>query len=99
VVNKNVDELSPKYKKIVKEMNLLKGNINFTNEVLDNLNTPQEYEQNETISDLLDDLKAMEKKVFEWIENTQNEDVLGLCLLVNEDLQKTFDRQKSIKSG
>lgn len=99
MVNKNVDELSPKYKKIVKEMNLLKGNINFTNEVLDNLNTPQEYEQNETISDLLDDLKAMEKKVFEWIENTQNEDVLGLCLLVNEDLQKTFDRQKSIKSG
>ena len=32
---KRVSDLAPKYQKVVKEMNLLKGNINFTNEIMD----------------------------------------------------------------
>jgi hypothetical protein len=66
-VKKSVDDLPPKYQKIVQEMNLLKGNINFTNELLDGIRTKQELKDNDTVLDLLKALKEMENKLFELI--------------------------------
>ena len=40
-----------------------------------------------------------EPKLFEMIETIENEDVLNVILLVNEDLQKTFDRFTAIKNS
>lgn len=71
-------------------MNLLKGNINFTNELLDETRTKQQLKENETVLDLLKALKEMENKLFELIQTCENEDVMAVCLLVNEDMQKTF---------
>jgi len=64
-------------------MNLLKGNINFTNEIIDTIKNKDELRENDTLIDLLKALKDMEPKLFELIGNTENEDVLNLCLLVN----------------
>jgi hypothetical protein len=89
-VQKSVEDLPPKYQKIVSEMNLLKGNINFTNELLDSIRTKQELKENDTVLDLLKALKEMEAKLFELIGSCENEDVMAICLLVNEDMQKTF---------
>jgi hypothetical protein len=67
-------------------MNLLKGNINFTNELLDSIKTKQELKENDTVLDLLKALKEMEAKLFELIQSCENEDVMAICLLVNEDM-------------
>lgn len=98
-VKKSVDDLPPKYQKIIQEMNLLKGNINFTNELLDETRTRQQLKENETVLDLLKALKEMENKLFELIQSCENEDVMAVCLLVNEDMQKTFTRFKQIKNN
>ena len=71
-------------------MNLLKGNINFTNEIIDNCKGRADAKSNETLIDLLKALKEMEPKLFELIQSTEDEDIMAICLLVNEDMQKTF---------
>jgi len=80
-------------------MNLLKGNINFTNEIIDTMRSRDDLKGNDTLIDLLKALKEMEPKLFELISDTDNENILNLCLMVNEDMQKTFDRFKIIKDG
>jgi replicative DNA helicase len=83
---KKVSDLAPKYQKIVKEMNLLKGNINFTNEIIDNCTCKADAKNNETLIDLLKALKEMEPKLFELIQSVEEEDIMAICLLVNEDM-------------
>jgi len=81
-------------------LNLLKGHINLTNERLDTTKNRQELKENSVLIDLLKTLKEMEPKVFELIEkNDGDEDVMNCCLLVNEDMQKTFQRFKAIKNN
>ena len=80
-------------------MNLLKGNINFCNEILDNITSKAELKENDMLLDLMKALKEMEPKLFELIQNSQDEDIMAIALLVNEDMQKTFARFKAIKSG
>ena len=94
---KNVKNLAPKYQKVVSEMNLLKGNINFTNEIMDTCTCKADVRENETLIDLLKALKEMESKLFELIQSVEEEDIMAICLLVNEDMQKTFQRLKALK--
>jgi hypothetical protein len=96
---KNVMDLSPKFRKIVQEMNLLKGNINFTNECLDEIKSIEALKNNDTVTDLVKALKDMEPKLFDLIQSCEDEDIMAICLLVNEDMQKTFARYKAIKKG
>ena len=94
---KNVKNLAPKYQKVVSEMNLLKGNINFTNEIMDTCTCKADVRENETLIDPLKALKEMESKLFELIQSVEEEDIMAICLLVNEDMQKTFQRFKALK--
>ena len=59
-------------------MNILKGNINFTNELLDTCKHRDDLKANETLLELMQALKQMEQKLFELISNTENgnEDVV-----------------------
>ena len=78
-------------------MNLVKGNINFTNEIIDS--TRPGDKSNETLNDLFHTLTQMEPKLFGLIAQIENEDVMNACLLVNDDLQKTFKRYHAIREG
>lgn len=64
----------------------MKGNINMTNEMLDNCKSRQELKENTVVIELLKTLKEMESKLHEKIGNTDDEDVTACLLLVNEDL-------------
>lgn len=75
-----------KYKKLIGDMNLVKGNINFTNEMLDSMTPGPEAKQNETVNDLVKTLTDMEPKLFTLIGKVENEDVMNVCLIVNDDL-------------
>ena len=72
-----------KYQKLIGDMNLVKGNINLTNEIIDSVSPG---EKNETLSDLFNTLTAMEPKLFSLIGQVENEEVMSVCLLVNDDL-------------
>ena len=92
--------MSVKNQGIIKQLNLLKGNINLTNEMLDNTNSRQELKENSVLLDLLKTMKEMEPKIFDLIQNNDgDEDIMSCCLLVNEDMQKTFQRFKAIKNN
>jgi hypothetical protein len=75
-------------------MNLVKGNINLTNEIIDSV---QPGENNDTLNDLFNTLTSMEPKLFNLIGQIENEEVMSVCLLVNDDLQKTFKRYHCLK--
>lgn len=91
-----MNHLPRKYQKLVGDMNLVKGNINLTNEIIDSIKTG---EKNETLTDLFNTLTSMEPKLFTLIGQIENEEVMTVCLLVNDDLQKTFKRYHAIKEG
>ena len=73
-----------KYQKLIDDMNLVKGNINLTNEIIDTL--PVGERKNEVLSDLYATLQQMEPKLSDLIGKVDNEDVLQVCLCVNDDL-------------
>lgn len=52
-----------KFHKLVQDMNLVKGNVNFTNEIIDS-STPAEAKTDETLRDLIKTLTDMEPKLF-----------------------------------
>ena len=41
----------------------------------------------------------MEPKLFELISTLDNEEMMKVCLLVNDDLHKTFTRFDKVKKG
>jgi hypothetical protein len=91
-----VKDLPRKYQKLVGDMNLVKGNINLTNEIIDGL---QPSEKSETLVDLVNTLQSMESKLMNLIGQIENEDAMSVCLLVNDDLQATFKRYNLQKDG
>ena len=71
-------------------MNLVKGNINLTNMMLDTAKPVELESPDNPINDLIMSLKSMEAKLFELISTLENEEMMKVCLIVNDDLHKTF---------
>ena len=80
-------------------MNLVKGNINLTNMMLDTAKPADLQSVDNPINDLVVTLKDMEPKLVELVSTLSNEDMMKVCLLVNDDLQKTFARHDKLKKG
>ena len=83
-------------------MNLLKGNINFTNELLDACKSREDLKDNDILIELMRALKQMEPKLLKLIEEAGdglNEDVFSILFMVKDDMDLTFDRFKAIKEG
>jgi len=80
-------------------MNLVKGNINLTNMMLDTAKPSEISSPDNPINDLVVTLKSMEPKLFELVSTLENEDMMKVCLLVNDDLHKTFARYEKLKKG
>lgn len=87
-------KIPKKYHKLITDMNLVKGNINFTNEIIDGI--AQGDGPNETLTDLISTLNEMQPKMHGMIGSIDNDEVLSVCLIVNDDLQKTFERYHEI---
>ena len=80
-------------------MNLVKGNINLTNMMLDTAKPADLSPDDSPINDLVVTLKSMEPKLIELVSTLENEDMMKVCLLVNDDLHKTFARYDKLKKG
>ena len=51
------------------------------------------------INDLIRTLKEMEPKLFELLATLGDEEMMKVCLLVNDDLHKSFQRFEKLKRG
>ena len=80
-------------------MNLVKGNINLTNEIIDTSKPADLVKEDNPINDLVRTLKDMEPKLFELVATLEDEEMMKVCLLVNDDLHKTFARYEKLKKG
>lgn len=80
-------------------MNLVKGNINLTNMMLDTARPADLASEDSPINDLVVTLKEMEPKLFTLLSSLENEEMMKVCLLVNDDLHKTFQRHDRLKKG
>ena len=64
--NESKAELSPvkpfpeEHRKLIEQMNLVKGNTNFANELIDNTPNLAALQQNDTLKELIKTLKEME---------------------------------------
>jgi hypothetical protein len=88
-----------KYQKLLNDMNLVKGNINLTNEIIDTSKPADLAKEDNPITDLVRALKDMEPKLFELVATLEDEEMMKVCLLVNDDLHKTFARYEKLKKG
>lgn len=75
-------------------MNLVKGNINFTNEIIDGISPGEGV--NDMLQDLISTLNDMQPKMHGMISSIDDDQVLSICLLINDDLQKTFERYHDV---
>ena len=80
-------------------MNLVKGNINFTNEMIDSSKPADLTNEDNPVNDLVKTLKDMEAKLFDLIATLEDEEMMKVCLIVNDDLHKTFARYEKLKKG
>ena len=78
---------------------MVKGNINLTNMMLDTAKPSDLAQADNPLNDLVTALKDMEGKLFELLSTLENEEMLKVCLLVNDDLHKTFQRYDKLKKG
>jgi hypothetical protein len=60
---------------------------------------PEDLKTDHTLKDLVKTLTDMEPKLYELISTIENEVVMKACLMVNDDLHKTFDRYQKLKQG
>jgi len=78
------------------ELNQIKGNVNIMNEVVD---STKPGNLNDTIIDMYNGFKKLIPKIQEKIASCENETVMQACLIVNDDIQKSFQRVKDLKEG
>ena len=83
--------MDEKYQKIIENLNILKGNINMANEMLDEITTREALRDNEIVIEMMKSFKESSPQLLKLIEeNIDMPDIMNCCLIVNEDLQKTF---------
>lgn len=84
-----------KSEKLRKDFQVVRENINLTNDMVNAKENPN----NETLVELVSTLKIMETKILHLIERLEDADVLQVCLNVKDELQECIERYENFKSG
>lgn len=83
----NPENYERKYRKFVSEISILLDNINLANEMIDNANPNKQVD--ESLRTILSNLRDLENNLVRAIQNQiKNEKLLGICLGINDDLNR-----------
>jgi hypothetical protein len=85
--------------KLKKDLDVVKQNIQLTNEMIDAHDPREDAKNNDILTELVQTLKGMENKLRDFIAKQSDEEVLNYVLELNDDLNKTFERYKAIRQG
>ena len=81
-------------------MNLMKGNINLANEMIDGIKSKTQLDrEGDIVRDMVSTLQMNEPKLQKQIPMIEDDSVISVCLLVLEDLQTTMKRFENLKAG
>lgn len=92
----NPDNYDKKYKKFVTELSVLIDNIKLANEMIDNtqVGTPVD----EGLRTIIHNLRELNNNLVAAIQDKiKNEKLLGICLGINDDINRTFSRYDALK--
>lgn len=82
------------------KLNTLKGIINHANELIDDNMSFQALSNNAIFIDLITTLQHNQAKFHNFIaDNTNEEQISEICLMINDDMQYTFKRVGYLKQG
>lgn len=84
---KKAKPLDPKYQKLKGDLDVVKGNIILTNEMIDAADPDDDVSENEVLKEMVQTISGMENKLFELIGKMKNEDMMNMALGLNDDLQ------------
>ena len=62
------------------------NNVILANEMIDAADDSEDVSQNEAIVDVVNSIKSMEQKLVELITKIKHEDLMNMCLLLNDDV-------------
>ena len=84
---------NPKTAKLKKDLEIVKSNINLTNEIIDSSNPSEDVSRNDILSDMMKTLKGVEDKLSNLITNMSGNDetMMSYCLELNDDLMKVHN--------
>lgn len=92
----NPDNYEKKYKKFVTELSVLIDNINLANEMIDNTQVGSPVD--EGLRTIVQNLRELEGNLVLAIQDKiKNEKLLGICLGINDDINRTFARYDLLK--
>lgn len=70
------------------------------NEMLDEITTREALRDNEIVIEMMKSFKVSAPGLLKMIdENMDMPDIMNCCMIVNDDLQKTFERFRAIKEN
>eukprot|EP00744_Colponema_vietnamica_P005764 GILI01008417.1.p1 GENE.GILI01008417.1~~GILI01008417.1.p1 ORF type:complete len:512 (+),score=106.36 GILI01008417.1:94-1536(+) len=78
--------------KLRKDLDVVRNNISLTTEMLNAASNWREVKENDILSELVNTLREMEKRLVRLIPEIASESLMFECLGVNDDLQKVLDR-------
>jgi hypothetical protein len=83
---------NPKTAKLKKDLEIVKSNINLTNEIIDSTDPNEDVLKNDILSDMMKTLKGVEDKLRNLITNMSGNDetMMSYCLELNDDLMKVL---------
>lgn len=91
-------DIPQKYLKLKEDLDIVKGNINLTNEIIDACDPKDSVRNNDILSELMSTLRNMEQKLFQMIASMDNEAMMNIALLINDDLHKTLSRYTKLEN-
>ncbi len=92
--------LDKKHQKVKEDLMVVLNNVILANEMIDATEEGDDIDGNEAITDVMNSIKSMEQKLQELIIiKIKNEDLMNMCLLLNDDVQKTIQRHKKARRG
>lgn len=93
-----ITNLDKKHKKLVNDLRVVVNNIILTNEMIDACD-PNDCHENEPLKDVVNSIRNMEEKLQSLIIKIKNDTVMNMCLLLNDDVQKTLSRYSVLRNG
>ncbi len=78
--------LDAKHKKLKGDLEVVLNNVILANDMIDAHDPHDPVNDNEAIMDVINSVRSMEEKLMDIITKIKSEDMMNMCLLLNDDV-------------
>ncbi|CAG9333142.1 unnamed protein product [Blepharisma stoltei] len=88
-----------KVEKLKKDLEIVKENTTIVNEMIDAASPHENVAKNDTLTELVATLRAMNSKLIKLITNLEDEEMTAYCIGIKDDVDNALKRYEDLKSG